>query len=344
MLTRQQAVEAVERLRTAIQDWEGGDAPTAMHRGKAYKKFTTPVVEVMGEVCGLFLTTDIDRDAWELAMAVDGFRDESNRFFESQKVAEEAVRPNGTDEMWEAFRDVIRKLSASPRKLPGGIRQLQRDGSNAITIAKKYGWYTKDGKPDLQRVSEEDNDPGTHYDPKTFVHPSEAAGVARLQKLWDARCQRLGELLHKEVSAPARVARTPDPRPLEELIRSNPGITDKQIAIRKCCSIDDIHAQLDEMGLFYSAATGLRTTDAVKRALWMNRGAVSDTGPESDDVLSRFNVHDEIGQDLEARMLAMAEDGVKPRNIAKALSKRFPAGVTYQQVTTVLSRLQGAGA
>ena len=340
MLTRDEAIIAVRKMLVACDEWANSDGPTTTFRGQPVKQLTTAVQDALGECCGLFLTTDVAVDAQEIVMAVDVVREEAARYFDAARLAPEATRPDGSDELWVSVRILPRLLVASPRRLPTSIPELRRMKAEPETIAKQYGWW-KNGRPDVQRVQREIDKPGSEFNLATWAHPRERARAAELAAKWQQRCERVKDLLPAAAVAPttSRRKREPDPRSLEELCRGNPGMTVEQLARMKMTTTEDIQRQMDEQGISLTPV-GVRYTDRRQKYLAevMQQQADDDKANELRGL--ELNLHEEAGNDITARILAMALDGVKPKRIAEALTERFNKQLTYNQVTRVIGKIR----
>ena len=116
-------------------------------------------------------------------------------------------------------------------------------------------------------------------------------------------------------------------------------MTVEQLARMKMTTTEDIQRQMDEQGISLTPV-GVRYTDRRQKYLAevMQQQADDDKANELRGL--ELNLHEEAGNDITARILAMALDGVKPKRIAEALTERFNKQLTYNQVTRVIGKIR----
>ena len=335
-LTTQQAFDLVAKMKQVVEGWNQWQ-PTPeqkiMYVGRGVKPITEPVKEVLIEVGEAFRTEDIARGARELALAVDNLFAEFSRWLNDYKVAPEAIPPYGADEMWDAYRTVLTIANRRVPPAPPHAVEMRAQGDTVNTIAMRFGWFTPEGHPDLARVNKELNARVDYkegidereYDPETWVHPRLKKQAEEIDRLFEERNERLRVEIASE--RPKLADRKPCEETWDELAQL-PGITLRQISLMKRVTESEARTKLDELGY-------VKTADGFKRAGFTGRVPRGTAEPEW---LEENNAHDEVGDDLDARILACAEDGMKPKNIADLLSGARGYAVTPQKVAQVIRR------
>jgi hypothetical protein len=110
-----------------------------------------------------------------------------------------------------------------------------------------------------------------------------------------------------------------------------PNITLRQISIMKRVSEDEAREKLSELG-YVRYPGGYKRSGAVGRV---------PRGKSEPEWLEQNDPHDEC-DDLDARIIACAEDGLKPKSIADLLTGSRGFSVTPQKVAQVLRRYKEA--
>lgn len=131
-------------------------------------------------------------DSRLMIIAIDSLFAEYGKF--KKGIAEESpsCSPSGTDGLWRAYLAVRETFKqAVPLSKPLPIKQMMNDGVSLNQIATIYGWFDENGAPDVLKVTEEMETPGTHYNPKTWVHPALAKRQERIDKEWAERMENV---------------------------------------------------------------------------------------------------------------------------------------------------------
>lgn len=80
------------------------------------------------------------------------------------------ARPDGSPKVWDAWARVEAAFEKSKGSKPIPIKELKEVNRAGDTqIAWIYGWKDANGEADVQKVREEYEKPGTHYNPDTWV-------------------------------------------------------------------------------------------------------------------------------------------------------------------------------
>lgn len=333
ILTKQVAVEAVLKCDEIVRAWERWPPPEdqkMLYGDTKFKILGDEVVSALYDCCEAFFTTDIEPGAWLIAMQADKVRSELRRWIQERKMdslrqdGQSTTNPRGTDEMWAAYNAMVLEAKRPQKEPPPSAKVQRESGANERAIAMALGWKNQYGEWDLTKVRKElrCKPEDEEYDPDNWVHPRELEKAKLIEPEWKARCEQVREEL-SILKAPRR-ERVPDKTPTEDLARL-PGMTVGQIAKMKMVPETAIRSELAHLGLVLDG-TGLHENQPKKK------------GPaEENDRLKQFDPHDELGEDIGQRILAMSEDGVKPRNIAKRLTQRLAMTITHQKVVHVLN-------
>ncbi len=99
--------------------------------------------------------------------------------------------PRGSAELDAALKRLLDMFDRPSLPKPHPIPYLIDMGASYETIAKKYGWKLPDGSPDVVKVHEELQEPGKHYQPATWVHPSLASLAAEVDRQWERIASRV---------------------------------------------------------------------------------------------------------------------------------------------------------
>jgi hypothetical protein len=332
-ITRDQILVAIEKLEAAVQAWEASadDGLLVHYRGRMVKQLSQSIEQAAMELFELCDTPAVSRDAWPLVLAIDVFDEELEKFADRYSVAPDATEPNGPSSLWAAYGNLI-KAKTPPRvhKIEP-IAQLLAENVDRRIIAKIYGWRRSDGTPDLDKLQEEISNPGTHYDPKTFVHPIDKRFWEEVEQKWLARVAAF-EASEKD-SRRAKPA-TEAPESLDDLIIQ--GVNAKQISKMKHVPVDEVQARAAELGIALDGSTIAYASyaDAQRAA-----AARQQSGLQSSLAVATLNTHRELGDDQEARIRAMLTDGIAPKTVLDALKPQFPT-MRYQDVATVITKMK----
>lgn len=350
---RQPIVEAVNRLKAKITEWEKlplNQTPTTVWQGRAAKVVSQAIQESASELFELVNTQSIEQAAWPLVLAIDAFDDAFDEWARGCQFQQDKTDPSGSAKLWGVWNTLLGELPGRGFKPPEPMEQLVRNEVNAKTIARIYGWYDEHGNPDVTKVQEEIATPGTHYNPKTWVHPSQKRLLAEMEAKWAVRAERIGKK--------ATVGRAAEPRQfkaaaesIEDLIRN--GINAKQIAkmhwpeVSAAIGATERNEATLEAGARYvsdlAEQMGIPIGGNATAAVMRKRANESAAVEEEREIerkaeqmrVDGINAYPELGDDQTSRIFAMHSDGVKPGDIAKALSKSFP-NLTFNKVTKIL--------
>jgi hypothetical protein len=327
-VTRELAVSTVKRCFKVVRLWEASDAPNVNFRGGTAKQVSDAVAQAIDQVCFLCGASDVDDDAKELVLAIELFQSEVHAWREAIEVAPESMHPAGTADMWSAFNVLERYLEPKRRRLPEPIRELMDAKVSDEQICKIYGFVKADGSADVVKLAEEKANPGTHYNPETWMPRREQTRLEEVKEQWRKRTP-IDHIPIGSEPVEAKPRRTA-PEPIDELIAQ--GVSAEQIAKMKQITVEEVEAYAVKRGLPLEGR--FRPTKAEDHdAGAALSGRRAELYPKS---------HPEI-MDMEERILECALDKMKVTDIADALQVDHP-GLTWQKVNAIITKLEKDGA
>ena len=329
-LTLAKSKETLRNLHAVITEWEKWE-PTPEQKqpylGIGVKPVGKTVQDAITTACETFQVIDVEESAMELVMFVDTFFAEFSRWMIDLQSAPDGIHPGGSTEMWATYRDVHDNVSKKRLPVPANADLLLKQGDNPRTIAVKYGWYTDDGRPDIPRVNAElvAAPKDRQYDANTWIHPREK----RFRKETKVKFTERNIILKEKLTTgQGRPERMPNLASISELA-DMPHMSLHQIAIMKMMTEDEVQVELDELGY-------VKTSDGFRRA---NERGYRKRGDRDPEWLTQHDPHDECGDDHDARIVAIYDDGLmKPKSIADLLSGAKGIAITPQKAAQVIRR------
>ncbi|MFG0261015.1 MAG: helix-turn-helix domain-containing protein [Novipirellula sp. JB048] len=325
-LTRTEALGVIERLNHTLDDWDASEGPNTNWRGSVVKQMSRAVEAALDRLCSLSSRTDVDEDAREIVMAIDDVAIEFSAWAEAIDIAPDTVHPSGTPQLRTSLRALRNACVEPQRVLPEAIRDLMGIGTSDDQICKMYGFLTADGDPDLKMLAEEKNKPGTHFDPDSWEPPHFARRRREINDRWKSRTAIEYQPV-SEIHSPKE--RYVDPTPIEDLIHQDVGA--EQIARMKNVSVEEVEQ--------YAAKHKLPLNGRVVKPADMNDGEKTELAKRQIELHPQS--HPEITS-MEDRVLACAIDGMKPVDIAEALSVDHP-GLSWQKVSALIRQFEKEG-
>ena len=164
--------------------------------------------------------------------------------------ADADVNPAGDSQLWSTYETIRSATKKLQFKLPEPIDQLlNREKVPAPQVALIYGFLHSDGTPDVNMVQAELEKPGTHFDPKTWIHPSQKSHDAEIARAWAKRSPA-----NLPISYATAEASTPEvaPEPLDMLIQQRVPV--EQIATMKQIPVEEVEARARELGVILQDA------------------------------------------------------------------------------------------
>lgn len=238
--------ERLKKLVEAVDAWEkDNSADIFIHWGGNVIKAFTIELEKAFEI---FIDETADEglkvgpDAKPYIMVADRLAEAYVAFKRGISEESPSCSPNGTDSLWRAYASLLEVAKVPvnvPKPMP--ISQLVAEKVSHIQIANIFGWKTEDGSPDVYKVAEEIQNPGSQYDPKTWVSPALKSRQDIIDRDWAKR----GAPRTRMFDAPSFVP-NPDYRPPSIEVMVLAGATPEQIARTHGIPIDEAEAFLAE--------------------------------------------------------------------------------------------------
>lgn len=242
----------------AWQKWREADGPyrnIGGHNTKVIsKEFDATIREIINGTAdakygedGKLETRDVEPQARSMVMLLDQLGYAFRKWLQDVSLGLSSARPTGSDEFDNALKRIEELLNTRKLQPPEPVAALVARSASPQQIAKKYGWKTEDGSPDVRKVHEEIANPGTHFNEKEWVHPAEVALNREVAMLWATREPRVALFPDMEdVNAPKPVVRS-----IEELITARAPV--EQIARLHKVDADDVLELAKDMGVDLTA-------------------------------------------------------------------------------------------
>jgi len=313
-----------------------------------FRAVTANIIDEVNAIADYIATSDFEPGAYELVLATDQMIDAWFKWAEAVSTArmgeyDYASRPDAP-QAWTAFDHLLTLLEGRRYPIPESIERLiSEPGITHSQIASIYGWTLPDGSWDLDKVKEELQTPGRHYNPARWVSPEIARHQEKFNKLWADRVIKT-----KPLSAPVDqseedyrkhwVNPEPAPEPIEQLLRME-GMTAQQVANMKQISLEQVYEISHKLGVA------------------LDHSAASELYPELGDPLNRFKSLKEIQAkidkhldekvaplrkgnsadlDLESRVGQLLSDDptLEPETILRVVGRRYPTA-TLEQIKAI---------
>lgn len=177
-----------KRTQKALQAWIQADTPNVPFDGAVVKGLSEPLRFEFQRLIDASADEgrEVEDKAKRVVMALDDFALKFARWMRAAAV--QADSPRGSIAMWEAWERVEAAFMPVNQVQPKPVKYLV-DVANAPReqIAREYGWIDEHGEPDLVKVQEEYEKPGTHYDRETWISPAMKGYYANVNRLWSER-------------------------------------------------------------------------------------------------------------------------------------------------------------
>jgi hypothetical protein len=259
---------AWKRLGEVLKAWEDSDGPTINGRKAISQQLSDAIEDAINTTADEEIKGDsvivhpVAEDSFEAALLFDqlatAYRDFKRRACAALSLQE--IEVDGDQALWRAVYGLrewaITKYNYQP---PSPIPVLRSQGVGDEQIARIYGWMDEDGEPDFAKVLEEESKPGTHYNPKTWVHPAKRKRIEAARAAVDARSPR-----GREYVRDSEYQKTTPPS-VEELIKL--GAPAPQIAALHGLEIEDAEALLRAAGQSETSDQSQNETSLVRDTL-----------------------------------------------------------------------------
>lgn len=329
-LSRQDLAAGLKTLDAEVARWEAADAPIVRWRNGPRKAISDRLIELFHELFEAVATADVADEIKPTVLKIDAFEDVLAEWAEECDLSPEDADPRGPIKLWAAYREIAMALTEYRPRKAEPIETLITQKVSDRQIALIYGWKQPDGSPDTAKVLEEKAEPGKHYDPATWVHPSEAKAKAELDARWAQRSDRVDARVADKHTRPEA------PETIEELIQQR--VPSKQIAKMKRVDVEEVRQRAIELGIPLDGQFVRRTSPADKMAEL--REAEADREAEMAKKMEQQNADDDPGDPpLIEQILSLYIDGKSPQQIADALQADHPK-LTYQKVSRMIQEAE----
>ena len=331
-LSRNDIAALVRVASEAITEWDlANDSSCYVKwRGSQRKAISEGVATAWVDLMAAVADSDaIADDAKSLVIEIDRFDGALLAWEEGCSLTPEDTDPAGTSALWSAWDVVTREASRKQvRKLPTPIRELvevQKVPDRQIAI--QYGWFRADGVPDTARVREELEEPGRHYNPETWVHPSERRQTEKIAEAWAIRVSR-------HVAKPDGGRGGEAPESLDDLIFER--VPSKQIALLKRITVEEVRERAAYLGVPLDGSIPVSSVSPADRL------AAIRTEDEEREAAAKRSMEPVPYPDhkrLPEKIAAMAVDGMSPAEIVDALRPHY-SSVSPEKVLRIIDESQ----
>lgn len=327
-LTRADVLVAITHLEDEVHAWEASRDETLKvgYEGREVKALNSAVETAAIALFELCDRVDIEEEAWSLVRAIDALDDAFAAFAAQAKTPGARVHPGGTREMWGSYGEVLRARLPMRWHRPTPLKQMIGK-INPDQIAKEYHWLREYGRDRaLEMIQEELERPGTHYNAETWVHPREQEFLAEIRTWWDGRVSKIKTATRAVQAHREKAPKKDAPETLDYLIQTGTRI-DQILKMKPSISRDEVQQRAVELGIALDdetighvsyrqaqAAREMREARSRQAALEVELKQQLNTKQAGEQ-----NTYVEFGDDLEGRVLRMAEDGLRPGKIAESL-------------------------
>ena len=193
LITRSNLLNQLSTLNKAITRWEADEAD------EVYTQYGTLRIKkiegYLSQAIEAFIdgtadeSADVAPDAKLLMIRIDQFAMAYAKYLRSLNSLDSPNPHKGLDDVWRAFGHV-RELASQTytTRKPQPIALLVKQGVAYEQIASIYGWMLEGSSVgDTQKVIEELEAPGTHYNPDTWVDPALRFRQVEIDKEWSLR-------------------------------------------------------------------------------------------------------------------------------------------------------------
>lgn len=321
MVTLKELQQELEAARKVVVDWESlpaDQSPIVKWRGLDRLAISEALITAWERLIEFCDRPDFEPVAKPVVLAIDKFERVLAGWGEQLEIDSLNADPNGSVELWNAWQSIF-AVKPPQIKRPDSIKTLiEVQNVPDRQIALQYGFA------EVRMVREEYENPGTHYDPKTWEPPHFRKAMQAIESEWSERSKRY------RVQSTVKKERRPAPETLDDLISQ--GVPGQQIARMKGITIDEVRDRADFLGLSLDGQAAAIPMNPVDRLaeIRKNEDAARARASES----GKRGPHPEMENLLE-RVSACAADGMKPGEIANALRGEIP-GLNGAKVAKML--------
>lgn len=322
MKTKKEVVKRLNAIKQARAEWLSiipySDArfPTAPINPDIFdingtRAVTANILDLVLDLAEFVSDDQFLPEAYEIVLGVDRLLDAWGEWsfeIKNAKVGQyNYLSSPDAPKCWSVFDSVLQLIPERHYAIPESIETLNaQPGMRQNQIASIYGWVTESGEPDTNKVKEELQTPGRHYNPATWVSPEVSRNQAKFTKLWANREHR-----KKHISADQPNTNTkrqwadpgPAPEPIEQLLRME-GMTAHQVANMKQISLEEVYEAAHALGIA------------------LDHSSASELYPEYGDPINRFKPLSEIQQKIDTQLNSEVSDLKKGNKQRQSLPDR----------------------
>jgi hypothetical protein len=219
------------RTKNCVTRWRAADGPNVGWQGVTVKAMSDELDIGLRMLCDAVadtiggITRDFEPSVRRQILAIDQLAYAYRKFMQDASFESPTAPPSGSDSLWNAWDAVERSFNAlddmAGLKPPPPVHHLiDVEKVSPMQIARIYGWIDENGDPDTAKVFEERDKPGTHFDPKTWVHPAIKSSQKLVDAQWSVREPRgtffqVIEKIEREIEHRANASKVPS---IEEFV------------------------------------------------------------------------------------------------------------------------------
>jgi hypothetical protein len=219
------------RAKNCVTRWRMADGPNVGWQGATVKAISSELDTAIRMLCDASadtiggITRDADNAIRRQLIALDQLAYAYRKFIQDASFESPTAPPSGSDSLWNAWEAVDRAFSSSAEmaglRPPAPIAHLiEVEKVSPVQVARIYGWLDENGDPDTNKVFEEMEKPGAHFDPAKWVHPAIRSSTKLVEAQWSAREPRgpffhVIENIEREIEHRANASKVPS---IEELV------------------------------------------------------------------------------------------------------------------------------
>lgn len=221
MLKFLDVLHAANRIVSARKAMDANPAPPVHWMGTT---FENPITEefdnAISAACDATADAgmEVEPKARALMLILDDIAAARIKWLQDGSMHLPTAPPTGSEQLRNNLDRLEAQLKIPDLPLPPPIAHLQKVHASPNQIAITYGWRTEDGSPDVNKVFEEVEKPGTHFNPKKWVHPALRRQQEETDKLWANRIPRERQSSHVASQSEGEPTKSRVPS-LDELIQ-----------------------------------------------------------------------------------------------------------------------------
>lgn len=241
MLKKSEFRSAFDSVRKRIEEWNANRTDAEVWEGTRVVRIGPEIVEAFFELIDLASTMDVERSLRAPILALDEFESALHDWAEERQISPETTSPGGTPNLWNRWLEFVDSMNVRSFPAPESIESLRTQGVADRQICLIYGFVDESGAPEINKVAEELAKPGTHYNAKKWVHPSQKRIDAVISERWKERSKKVDD------KAKVEPVNREAPETVEELLTQR--VSSRQIAMMKGITVDEVRAIAANAGI-----------------------------------------------------------------------------------------------